>query len=120
LSEPAIRIIQKYTSKVQPFQGFNSQIQKLRYIINEVCNGPDKSALVDRDGKASLHTTRHTFATLAIKNGASLFDVSTVLGHTSQTMTTKYAHLESYAVSAAVSGRLSRSEHTIFHSEQIH
>jgi len=44
-----------------------------------------------KETRNSPHTFRHTFATLSIKNGASLFDVQNVLGHQTLTMTRKYA-----------------------------
>lgn len=43
------------------------------------------------DAKIGPHTFRHTFATLAIKNGANLFYVQSLLGHSTLTMTRRYA-----------------------------
>ena len=39
------------------------------------------------------HILRHTFATLAIANGANVFTVKDILGHKSLAMTMKYTHL---------------------------
>ena len=39
------------------------------------------------------HDMRHTFASHAIMNGASLKEVQEILGHTTLTMTLRYAHL---------------------------
>lgn len=40
-----------------------------------------------------IHDLRHTFASLAVANGASLFLVGKALGHTQATTTERYAHL---------------------------
>jgi integrase len=41
-----------------------------------------------------LHDLRHTFASLAIKQGVDLYTVSKLLGHKNIATTTRYAHLE--------------------------
>ena len=43
------------------------------------------------DAKPGPHTFRHTFATTALRNGARLIDVQSLLGHSTLTMTRKYA-----------------------------
>jgi integrase len=40
-----------------------------------------------------IHDLRHSFATLAIQGGASLYDVSKLLGHSDVSMTQRYAHM---------------------------
>ncbi len=40
-----------------------------------------------------VHDLRHSFATLALQGGASLYDVSKLLGHASIDMTQRYAHM---------------------------
>ncbi|MBI1317329.1 MAG: tyrosine-type recombinase/integrase [Candidatus Hydrogenedens sp.] len=43
---------------------------------------------------ACIHTLRHSFASLAINAGATLYDVSKLLGHSTTRTTTRYAHHE--------------------------
>ncbi len=53
----------------------------------------DACARAAIDG-ACIHTLRHSFASLAINAGATLFDVSRLLGHSTTQTTTRYAHHE--------------------------
>ena len=47
------------------------------------------------------HDLRHSFASLAVSAGRSLYDVQALLGHASPSMTTRYAHLDNQALRAA-------------------
>jgi integrase len=40
-----------------------------------------------------LHDLRHSFASFLINNGRSLYEVQKILGHSTQRMTERYAHL---------------------------
>ena len=46
------------------------------------------------EGNVVIHTLRHSFASLAINAGATLYDVSKLLGHSTTQTTTRYAHHE--------------------------
>ena len=48
-----------------------------------------------------VHDLRHTFASIAVSGGASLYEVQQLLGHASTRMTQRYAHLETGAVRRA-------------------
>ncbi|MBB6253013.1 tyrosine-type recombinase/integrase [Nitrospirillum iridis] len=61
--------------------------------------GINDPVVIARRGKATIHTLRDTFATKLIMNGVSLFEVSKLLGHSTMSMTVKYAHLEHETVS---------------------
>ena len=58
-------------------------------------------------GHVRMHDLRHTFASLLINGGASLFLVQTALGHSSPQTTLRYAHLsettQRQAIQAAAS-----------------
>lgn len=47
------------------------------------------------------HDLRHSFASLAVSAGRSLYDVQALLGHASPSMTTRYAHLDNQTLCAA-------------------
>jgi len=44
-------------------------------------------------GKARIHDLRHTYASLLVRQGVSLFVVQKLLNHSTPTMTQRYAHL---------------------------
>jgi len=48
-----------------------------------------------------LHDLRHSFASLAVSAGRSLYDVQALLGHASPSMTTRYAHHDGSSLLAA-------------------
>lgn len=48
-----------------------------------------------------IHDLRHSFASLAINSGATLYDVQKLLGHASSQMTQRYAHLADESVRRA-------------------
>lgn len=48
---------------------------------------------VDLRGQVSIHTFRHTFATICLMQGVDIKTVSEFLGHTSVRMTEKYLHI---------------------------
>lgn len=51
-----------------------------------------------------IHDLRHTFATMAVRGGASLFDVQKLLGHQDIKMTLRYAHLCDDGLKKATAG----------------
>jgi integrase len=44
-------------------------------------------------GNLRVHDLRHTFASIVVQNGASLYEVQKLLGHSSSAMTQRYSHL---------------------------
>jgi integrase len=57
-----------------------------------------KRAGIDR---LRVHDLRHTFAATCVNSGASLYEVQKLLGHSSPTMTQRYAHLASDTIRRA-------------------
>jgi len=54
------------------------------HLIREAAGLPD----------VRIHDLRHTYASLLINKGVSLYEVQTLLGHSSAQMTQRYAHLQ--------------------------
>lgn len=55
--------------------------------------GLNADHLVKRYGKFTPHSLRHTFASRLVQGGMSLYAVSKLLGHSSESMTKRYAFL---------------------------
>lgn len=60
-----------------------------------------------------IHDLRHTFASIAVNNGATLYEVQRLLGHHSSTMTQRYAHLSDQAVKDATDGVAAQIEEAV-------
>ena len=65
---------------ISPIQG----LQKIWQRIRQVADLQD----------VRIHDLRHTFASVAVSNGAPLYEVGRLLGHASIQSTQRYAHLE--------------------------
>lgn len=66
-----------------------------------------------------LHDLRHTFASLLVNQGVSLYEVQKLLGHSSIQMTQRYAHLEpdrlhgrAELLSRLISGKAIQQQHS--------
>lgn len=68
-------------------------------------NSPDTVA---QSGRATVHSLRHTYASLLLQNGASLADIQDALGHTSLVMTRRYAHLSKAESAGRLAGIMSK------------
>jgi hypothetical protein len=55
-----------------------------------------------------LHDLRHSFATFAVENGASLFQIGRTLGHAKSVSTERYAHPTDAGARAIASGVAAR------------
>lgn len=70
--------------------------------MRPVCNlfKPFKRALevAGLESSIRIHDLRHSFASNAVSAGVSLFQVQTLLGHSSAQMTQRYAHLAGTAL----------------------
>ena len=61
-------------------------LEDIRRVFDRVCRAADIDNL-------RIHDLRHSFASIAVSSGASLYDVQKLLGHSDATMTQRYAHL---------------------------
>ena len=61
-------------------------IYDLRTPFGKACDAAGISGL-------RVHDLSHSFATLSLQGGASLYDVSKLLGHSDVSMTQRYAHM---------------------------
>lgn len=68
----------------------NKPLSKRR--IQELCAEYGRKAGIN-NVRCSPHTFRHTFAKLSVKNGANVFDLQSVLGHTSLEMVRRYVNM---------------------------
>ena len=70
-----------------------------KYTKNGISNAFDRAGLNDpqiikeKGSRATAHTLRHTFASKLAQKGMSLYEIGTLLGHTSSATTEIYAHL---------------------------
>ena len=60
-----------------------------------------------------IHDLRHSFATLAIMAGASLYDVQKLLGHSDIAMTQRYAHMVDESLQRATDNVAQVIEHAV-------
>lgn len=68
-------------------------------------NTPERIA---ESGRATIHSLRHTYASLLAQNGASLAELQNALGHTSLAMTLRYAHLMKAESAGRLAGIMSK------------
>lgn len=70
--------------------------------------GLNEKETVEKFGRATVHSLRHTYASWLVQNGADLGEVRDALGHASITMTGRYSHLSKKATAAKLGGILSK------------
>lgn len=96
LSDRAYAVLAKHRGEKVPFVAMSRAVRLLRKMIDQTCNTDPR--LVSQRGGATIHSLRDTYASRLAQRGMSLHKVSKLLGHTTTTMTRKYAHLEPHEV----------------------
>lgn len=93
--------------RVDPVHVFENKAGNARgYSTNAIRKAIDRAGLnqkhviAAKGGRVTLHTLRHSYASKLVRKGLSLYDVSTLLGHSDSKMTQRYAHLAPSAASA--------------------
>lgn len=81
-------------------------INDLRKPFNAVCEVAGVEGL-------RIHDLRHSFATIAIMAGASLYDVQKLLGHSDIAMTQRYAHMVDESLQRATDNVAQVIEHAV-------
>lgn len=76
------------THSLNPYRTTSTTLR--RAMAEAGCNAPH---LVARDGKATVHSLRHTFASWLLQDGMSLAEVQDLVGHSDISQTRVYAHL---------------------------
>jgi site-specific recombinase XerD len=84
--------LHRKSNQALPFEQMEYAIQLLRLVIAKHCNQSPR--IVERRGKATIHSLRDTYATRMLSKGLTLHKLAMLLGHTNTAMTSKYAHLE--------------------------
>lgn len=106
LAQEVLNLLQQLPSRVagEPYLFTNPRTGKPYGSVYHSWDSMRKQAGLSH---VRMHDLRHTFASLLINGGASLFLVQTALGHSSPQMTLRYAHLaettQRQAIQAAAS-----------------
>ena len=66
-----------------------------------------------------IHDLRHSFASLAVNSGASLYEVQHLLGHASSSVTQRYAHLNDSGLLRASQGAADAVSAAVRHAAQV-
>jgi len=93
LNETAYQVLSSFPDRQGlVFKGRRGGRANPNYVSKTFRNIARKTTL---DKRLHFHSLRHTFASLLVQNGASLFHVQKLLGHSSSRVTEVYAHLQS-------------------------
>ena len=72
---------------------FSSRAGATRKYLNDLRKPFLKVILIADIKNLKIHDLRHSFASFAVMAGASLYDVSKLLGHSDISMTQRYSHI---------------------------
>lgn len=95
--ELVFRTERPYRGELRPWSGANWRVRWTAAIEAAQAREDDRAA---KEGRPSLeipahspHALRHTAASWLVQSGVPLYDVGALLGHSSPTVTARYAHL---------------------------
>lgn len=80
-----------WSSKADPEKPRTYSVKGIMRAVEQA--GLNRNHLVERYGRFTTHSFRHTFASKLVQSGLSLYAVSTLLGHSDVQMTKRYAHM---------------------------
>ena len=90
LTQPVIEQLMKYRKK-NDYLIFHSTVSSTSPF--DIKKSWTNALKVSGIGHCRFHDLRHTAASNLVRNGRTLFEVGTLLGHSSTSMTARYAHL---------------------------
>lgn len=93
LTTAAMSVLMRRRNLQRPFEGIHYRRLAMRF-------GQAVENL--HLGEVTLHTLRHTFASKLVQRGVDLYVVAHLLGHSSVTVTERYAHLKSTNMDEAI------------------
>jgi integrase len=92
LSPRTVDVLRRRHNQIRPFQEMDRPIRLLRKVLHEVCDADEQ--VVEQRGAAVIHSLRDTYASRRLKDGMTLAELAKLLGHTHESMSAKYGHLE--------------------------
>lgn len=92
LSPRTIEVLHRRHNQIRPFVDMDRPIRLLRRVIHDVCDADVK--VVEQRGSAVIHSLRDTYASRRLRDGMTLAELAKLLGHTHESMSAKYGHLE--------------------------
>ena len=104
------RTIIKSSGFANPLSGSPPRPNQAKSFFRAVDAVGLNEGITDRRMKVVFHTLRHTFASWLVENGENLYTVKELMGHSTLTMTERYAHLGNGTLHNAVK-RMEQSIH---------
>jgi len=100
LNDEAVSILEGLETRGKSDYLFiNLQTGKPLRWVHKVWNRIREKASLPRH--VTLHSLRHSFASMCVQSGRTLYEVQYLLGHSSPDVTTRYAHLDPSTLQAA-------------------
>ncbi|MDO5647385.1 site-specific integrase [Paracoccus sp. (in: a-proteobacteria)] len=98
LTDRVVDMLNRRRNLPTPFPHARTGLEAVREALEAVCNTDER--LIAQRGTATVHSLRDTFGSKLVRRGMSLHELAKLLGHTTASMSAKYAHLEGQDVAA--------------------